>query len=206
MGLEKIIKKIDEEASREAEAIISEAETEAGRIRSDAKSEMDRDISEMERSMMREAENLRNIYISDGKRKSRQAILSAKEELIWDTISDVRRRMGELEGEALSSCLVPILEKASNTLGKGMIIYPVRERDAEVLSNRARIGGIIEKGGAGLPTIERYKGHDLIGGFIASSESGDRIIDMTFAGILSRDEDRMREIIAKTLFGENMRE
>lgn len=206
MGIEQIIKKIEEEAAREAEAILSEAKAEAGKIKSAARSEMDSDLSEMDRSMMREAENLRNIYISDGKRKSRQAILSAKEELIWDTISNVRSRMGEMDSEALSACLLPILSRASDTLGGDMIVYPVRERDARVLSGKARIGQVIENGSSGLSAVERYRGHDLIGGFIASSGAGERIIDMTFAGILSRDEERLREIIARTLFGENMRE
>lgn len=206
MPLEDIIKRIEDEADKEAESILDRARKKADEIHEEAREEIRNEIAERRKKLDRDAKNLRNVYISDGKRKSRQAILSAKEELIWDVISGVRKHMQEMEGDELEGFLNPMFEKARRSLGNDMIVYPVRKRDMEILKGRQKMGTVLEEGGIDETAVRRFKGHDLLGGFIASSGDGRKVLDMTFCGVLNRDEENIREVIARTLFGDSMRE
>jgi vacuolar-type H+-ATPase subunit E/Vma4 len=143
-----------------------------------------------------------NILVSEGKRKSRQAILAAKEDMIWDAISNIRIRLSSLESSELSSYLLPLYDKASRFLGSDLKVYPVNEKDHEILKGKQGVNSPIGLTDDLPEPVKRYKGIDLLGGFIATSSDYSRIMNMSFAGILEKEEDRIREIIAKTLFGE----
>ena len=202
MGLDEIIDRIEKEAQEEVDSILSEAKGKARKIREENRREIEDELKRRRKKLERDLRTHRNIYISDGKRKSRQAILSAKEEVIWDAMSEIRKRMGKMEGEQLRSLLVKLGERAEGSLGDDMKVYPVRKADAEVIGDRWNISGIIEDGVQD-DIMDRFGGRELIGGFVAVSGQGNKILDMTFCGILSRDREENREIIAKELFGDD---
>ena len=117
-----------------------------------------------------------------------------------EAITLVRTRMEDLKGEELSGLLLSLLDKARLELGEDMAIHPVRKTDAAGLSGQPGIGAALEDQ-VELPfELARLKGKDLIGGFIAISLDGKRVLDMSFHGILERDEDGIREMISKALF------
>jgi vacuolar-type H+-ATPase subunit E/Vma4 len=205
MGLDDIIDRIDEETQKEVDSILSRAREKAKEIREDNRREIEEELKERRKKLERELRTHRNVYISDGKRKSRQAILTAKEEVIWDALSRIRKSMGELEGDRLSAFIKYLREEAEGSLGEDMKLYPVRKKDADSLGSRENVNGIIEEGIEGEPPLSRFKGRKLIGGFVAVSSDNKKVLDMTFCGILSRDKERNREIIAKELFGSDER-
>lgn len=197
-----MIKKIMDEAKAENQGIILGAKKEADRIKAESVLRFRKDISELERKLEREVANTRNIYISDGKRKARQALLLSKEELIWDAIHAIRENMKTLSSEDLRSYLDPMLNRTRQMLGNDMVVYPVRDEDARVLETSTEIEGLVSDFFRPGTPLDRYKGMDLLGGFIATTGDGERIVDMSFHGLLERNEEQIREIIAKTLFGD----
>lgn len=200
MAIEDMIRRIMDEARAENQKILTEAKQQAGRIRTTSSKETDKEISEMERKLLKEIEQTRNIYISDGKRKARQALLSSKEELIWDAICAIRDRIKMLEGDELGSYLYPMLARTLEIIGEDARIYAVRKVDHDVLSRKVKVLGLIEEFHDTEEALGRYRGNDLLGGFVATSNNGDRIVDMSFHGLLERNEERIRETIAEKLF------
>ena len=202
MAIEDMIKRIMDEAKEENQKIILDARKETDSIKAESRSEIDKQISEMEKGLKREITNIRNIYISDGKRKARQALLSSKEELIWDTICAIRDCMRELKDERLGSYLQPMLSRSKKMLGDRIQVYPIRPKDAKVLGSDPAIIGLVSNNLGYEGPLSRYQGTDLLGGFIAITPDGERVVDMSFHGILERNEERIREAIARTLFGD----
>ena len=201
MAIEDMIKRIMDEARAENQKIILDAKNEADRIKSESRISFRKDVSELEKKLDREIVNTRNIYISDGKRKARQALLLSKEELIWDVICAIRENMKMLSGEELRSYLSPMMVRTREMLGDDMIVFPVRDLDADILGSSTPVADLVD-GASQDGSLSRYKGTDLLGGFIATTKDGERIVDMTFHGLLERNEDQIREVIARTLFGD----
>lgn len=202
MGLEELIDRIKQEAHSEVEIILGEARKKADSIKAEEDVKLRWELDEREKKLEKEIKNTRNIHISDGKRKARQALLSAKEDLIWETISLVRKRFSEMGPAELENYLHPMFEKASSSLGQDMIVYPVREMDRDILSKMKNVQTPLEDMENPPETVSRYKGRDMIGGFIAVASDGKKVVNMTFSGILEKEEEKVRETIARKLFGE----
>ncbi len=202
MGIEGIIRKIGDEAGKESSAILKEATEGASTILSEARKELSLTLEDLDRKLVRAKERTRNIHLSEGRRKARQTVLEMKEDLIMDAIFGIREGMGELDGDDLSDLLLRMLTNARAEVGQDVIAYPVRQEDLNAMSGQAGIGSVI-RDTDDLPwQISRMKGKDLIGGFIAMSPDGKRVLDMSFNGVLDRDEDRIREMISKMLFSD----
>ncbi|MFO8051360.1 MAG: V-type ATP synthase subunit E [Thermoplasmatota archaeon] len=202
MGLEQIIKRIRYEADREARGYLAEAREKASSILEDAEREIRKDLEERERRLRRDLTNTRNIYISDGRRKARQAMLSIKEDLIWETIYNIRSSLLDLSQEDLKEHLSGLVRDSEDILGEDMSIYPVRDVDRRIISEMHDVGPLVSEAAEEEPQLQRYRATDLLGGFIAVNSNGQKVLDMTFHGLLDRKEDDLREIIAHTLFPE----
>lgn len=202
MGLPEIVKRIQDEANIESERYMTEAKDQIAKMKEVSDRELKDQMDEMGRKHEKDRKALWNMYISDGKRRSRHAILCAKEELIWEAMSAFRTRLRDMKGPELSLRLLPLVAEARSALGEEMTIFPVRSEDSAVLKGKAVIGLTIE-GERDLPqALQRFQGKDLIGGFVAVSSDGSRVMDLTFQGILEKSEDKVREEIARVLFEE----
>lgn len=202
MGLPDIVKRIQDEANLESERYMTDTKVRISKMREASSRELRAAMAEMETKLAKEKKALWNMYISEGRRRSRNVILSAKEELIWETMSALRNRLRGLEGTELSRRLLPLRDIASRALGRDMTLFPVREKDAKALGGKGTMGITIEEAGELPPLLRRFHGRDLIGGFIAVSSDGARVMDMTFQGILEKNEGSVREGISRTLFEE----
>ncbi len=204
MSIEGIIRKIDDEAGKEASAILKEAAEGASTILSVARKELSLSLEGLNRKLIREKERMKNIHLSDGKRKARKTVLEMKESLIMDTISSIRGSMGELKGEDLSDLLLRMMANARAEVGQDVAVYPVRQEDLNAVRGQVGIGPVIQDADDLPWQISRMKSKGLIGGFIAISSDGKRVLDMSFNGLLERDEERVREMISKVLFTDIM--
>ena len=124
------------------------------------------------------------------------------EDLIGETLSEVRNWFSKMGESELHTYLAPLYDKASAIIGQGMIVYPVRDLDSIVLKGKPGIQMSIETSTTLPSSIERYRGKDLIGGMIATTSDGSKVVDMSFHGMIEKEEERIRETIARTLFGE----
>ncbi len=202
MGMEDLITRIKEESRSEIDDILNDARSKVSSMKETEETRVKDEIKELEKKLLKELENIKNVHLSDGKRKARQALLSAKEDLIWETISLVRKRFSEMDEEELASYLIPMYEKTSEALGDGISVYPVRDIDLKVLSGKPGVKGKISEIKVLLGPVSRSNETDLLGGFIGVGSDGKKVVNMTFSGILDKEEERIRETIARTLFGE----
>ncbi len=202
MGLPDIVKRIQEEANLESERYMTDARAQIAKMRKASRDELRSTMEEMGTKLAKEKKAIWNMYISEGRRRSRNVILGAKEELIWEAMSALRDRLRGLDGAELLKRLLPLLNAATRSLGQGMIVHPVREKDARVLAAHGTIGTTIERVDELHPYLGRFHGRDLLGGFIAVSSDGARVMDMSFQGILEKNEESVRERISRTLFDE----
>ncbi|MBN1391032.1 MAG: V-type ATP synthase subunit E [Candidatus Thermoplasmatota archaeon] len=200
MAIEDMIGRIIEEAEVEKQRILTEARSEAERIRVGSRKKVDAEISEMESRLTKEIEQTMNVSLSDGKRKAREALLSAKEELIWDAMSAVRERIKHLSDDELGSYLHLMLSRTLGMLGDDAVVYAVGDRDLKVLSNERTMVRVLEGHLMDREPFSRFKGKELLGGFIAADRKGSMVVDMTFQGLMDRNEERIRETIAEHLF------
>jgi vacuolar-type H+-ATPase subunit E/Vma4 len=107
-----------------------------------------------------------------------------------------------MEGEELERYLGPMMDRSVEVLGEDFTVHAIREEDMKVLSKRVKVTGLLENILDEEGPLSRFKGTDMLGGFVAMSKDGERIIDMTFHGFLERNEERIRETIARILFGD----
>jgi V/A-type H+-transporting ATPase subunit E len=202
MGMDELVARINQEARTEIEGILEDANEVVSSFKSREEERIRKDMDERGKKLQKEILNTRNIHVSDGKRKARQAMLSAKEDLIWETISLIRKRFSEMDAEELSGFLIPMYEKAKGSLGENLKVYPVRRVDRDVLSGYQGILESMEDMGTIPAAISRFGSRDLIGGFVAVASDGRKVVNMSFLGLLEKEEERIRETIARTLFGE----
>lgn len=202
MGLEDMINRIEQEAQKEADEIIQKARSQAESIRVESLKKIGKEVSEKNSKLEKECSSRMNILISEGRRKSRQAILTAKEDLIWDAIANIRSRLSSLQGVDLSTFLEPLYTRAADSLGMDLKIYAVRKIDQDALKTRVSDIVLLSDKSRIPSDLIRYSNMDLLGGFIATSSDSSMMMNMTFSGILEKEEERIREKIARTLFGE----
>lgn len=203
MGIEDVIRRIEAEAEEESKGILDDAKARSKRIREEERAKVETDLRELKRSLEREKANLVNIYLSEGRRKARQAVLAAKEHLIWEAMAGIRERFRKMDGGDLKALYGRQLETLRKALGPDMNIFAVRGLDADVLrSLGASVEGVIE-GDDPLPeAISRMRSRSLIGGFMARSGDGRMTMDMTFEGLLERNRETIRSRISEVLFSE----
>ncbi len=202
MGLEEMVKRIEEEAKLESERMMVKASDESRKIRERSQKELQEELRDLRARCEKEKRTIWNMYISDGKRKARHSILCAKEDVIWDALGSIRTRLREMDIGELIRRLPPLILEVQRSLGPGARIFAVRAIDARALNGKAPLAGVLESGGPEVALVQRFKGKDLIGGFIAVSARGDRILDMSFSGMLDRNEERVRELVSRAIFGE----
>jgi vacuolar-type H+-ATPase subunit E/Vma4 len=156
----------------------------------------------LKQKLEKEKKTLWNMHISEGKRRSRHSLLSSKEELILETISATRIKLSDMRGSELVSNLAILLEHAKSALGPDLRVYPIRTIDADIIRGKVPTGEVL-KGARDLPQVlKRFEDKDHIGGFVAVSSDGKKVLDMTFHGLIEKNEERIREEISRTLFAE----
>jgi len=203
MGLEQIIEGIEKEARTSVSSILTEARQKAQVILTEGREKTAAELAAMDRSLQRELRDVTNVKVSDAERKARQSILSAKEEMIWETLTGIRKAFSERGGVDLRELLSNQVSVAKRSLGNDMEVYAVRGTDAEILrSIGVRVEGILESDDDPPEKVKRYMGKDLIGGFMAFSIDGKKVLDLSFQGMIDRDLEGIRGRISEVLFKE----
>jgi len=201
MGLEDIAKKILEEADAEARDILGRSNLEAEAEKRAACERLDLELANLRLLHERQGSDLRNQYVSEARRNGRHSMLHAKEKMILEALSSVRTRLKDLKGPDLERFLLAMLQRTRAVLGEDFIVYPVRPMDAMLLQGHCKVAQTVPGSPSGEFSV-RFAGRDLIGGFLAFSSDGKRVMDMTFQGMLDREDDRIRETISRALFSE----
>lgn len=202
MGLTEIVRKIQEEANLESERVMVASREEVRRLREASQSEIRSRSEEIKGRLEKDKKTIWNMYTSESRRRSRHTILCMKEDLISETLSATRNRLAGMRGEELASKIDALLDNAKHALGADLIVNPARKLDAELMMGRVTLGPILDSGQVPSSVLSRFSSRDNIGGLVASSADGSRVLDMTFYGLMEKKMELIREEIARSLFEE----
>ena len=98
-GLEKIIGSITGEASEKAEKILKDAQEEAARITGESEKRTALEVDRITKKAQSEAASIKERSKASAELKSKQILLSGKQELISETIDKAKAYVGNLKDE-----------------------------------------------------------------------------------------------------------
>ena len=189
MTIEKIIQKIEAETNAEVRDIINEARRSASDLKKDADIELSQKLKQLQDQGEKRTTIMRNIHLSEARRKTRRSILSAKEELIEKCFNEARERLRNLSGEKYRSIMAKLVKEALALVGDSAVATLTRAEDKNILSAYPKI----------TVKSEIAKG---LGGLIIESADGKIVVDNTFDAILKRQMEEIRTEVANILYTE----
>ena len=201
MGLEDMAKKILEEADAEVKDILERSHLEAEAEKRAGCERLDLELANLRLLHERHGSDLRNQYLSEARRNERHLMLQAKEGMILEALASVKARLRDMKGPDLERFLLSMLLRTRAAIGEDLVVHPVRPMDAMLLQGHCRVAQTVPGSSSG-EISARFAGRDPIGGFIAFSSDSKRVMDMTFQGILDREDERIRETISRALYSE----
>ncbi|MCD6507639.1 V-type ATP synthase subunit E [Candidatus Poribacteria bacterium] len=199
MALEDILRKIEEDARREADKILSEARARAEEILHSAEQEAERIRENLLEEARREAQTHKSRLISMAQLDMRKEILQEKQNLIDQVFQIALERLLRMEDEEYRELIREMLKQVVEHGDEEIILC---ERDKSRISQ-----GFIQtlnkelesEGKPGKLTIAEETG-DFSGGFIL--RRGKIELNNSFDALLQAAKDEMRSELSQILFGE----
>lgn len=187
MPLEDILNRIEAEARKEQEEIISKAQEEAKIILDDAKRQTDSILNASKMKAKEEAELMKKEKISSATLDARINIERSIEEIENNYIEEVKSRLVKFRSSnEYYSFIQRNIEGAWKVLGPGSIAY-VEGKDVKKLKEN------------GLQLTILPKEIDSFGGTVVTSADGRLTIDLTFSEILRKKEEEILKIVRDSI-------
>lgn len=199
MALEDILRKIEEDAKREADKILSEARERAEEILQTAKLEAKQTKENLLKEAHREAQTHKSRLISMAQLDMRKEILQEKQNLIDQAFQKALKRLTEMEDEEYRELIREMLKGVVEHGDEEIILS---ERDKSRISQgfiQALNKELESEGKLGKLTIAEETG-DFSGGFIL--RRGKIELNNSFDALLQSAKGEMRTELSRILFGE----
>ncbi|MBI5253917.1 MAG: hypothetical protein HY930_05935 [Euryarchaeota archaeon] len=194
----KIIEKIEEDAGKEADAVLKEARNRAEEIIKEARSRAKNEEEEILQKGGREAELVKQRIIADARLRARKRKLDVKEAAIQAAFSEAEKEIQKVGTTAkYPSILKRMIKEAAASIGSDNIEIVAREADRKILT-RDFLKALSKEFGANIllaPQTIKTRG-----GAIVRIKDGKIEADNTFETRMSRMRDSLRSHIAKILF------
>jgi len=200
--LERIRKKIMDDANREAQRILEEARKRVEKVIEEAEKRAERKASEILRKEVEAAEREKRKVIAEAKLKARQMVTVAKEEGIKRVLEEAKRRLEELvASKDYGRILEKIIERGAIAIGGGELEVVLPKEHANIELNLEKIASEVSEK-TGVKTTLEKSGETIYatGGAIIRRKDRSLLINNTFESILEREEKDIRVKIAKILF------
>lgn len=162
-----LLKRIEQEGEQKAQRIRDEAEEQAQRRREAAEREIEHWREQALEDAQARIDNEKRLIISRARAQARSTVLRAKAEAaraLYDRLTDEAERLRE-DADAYRSFLQTCLKEAESEIG-GDLVLQFDERDRGIFEEL--LSGTNHQMGESITTI---------GGFIATSTSGDLLVD-----------------------------
>ncbi|NLL72459.1 MAG: hypothetical protein GX237_02920 [Clostridiales bacterium] len=195
-GLEKIIKAIEAEASKNVEDILAKAKEESQKILASAKSEAEAKSAEIAKKPASEIKAIINKANSSAGLIKRQAILSAKQEVIGEIIDKAKIKLTSLPDNDYFDLILQIVKKHAQS-GEGIIMF--REEDLKRLPkkfDKSLKEALEDIKNASLTISDNFAKID--GGFIIAY--GDVEINCSFEALFNKAKDELQDKVNAFLF------
>jgi len=204
--VQRIIDRILHDSREKAKSIVEEAQKSAEMVlekrRESARQKAWEESSSILKKAESEAEPLREVVLTDARRKAGWMVLSEKERLVTSVLDEVKTKLGALsQSEKYALILVKMILDAGIVLGGGKLEVSLNERDSALPLKFSMLAKAIA-GKTGKKTqIKRSKEKiEAFGGAVVKTVDGRIVADNTFEATLKRRERNLRFKIAKILF------
>lgn len=197
-GLEKILKKIEEDCDAEIKRIIDAAEREANEFYYDAEKEA---LSQKEKRFEKAKSDSKariSIAVKTFELEKRNMLLKAKNQLIDEAIDMAVERARNLKDEDFLSLVKNLILKHS-LKGEGVLRFS--EKDSPRITDffLNEVNSILKNAGK---HVEKGESIDIKDGFVI--EYRDVNINCTYGALLKGMEDEIREHVHRVLFQEDI--
>lgn len=202
-GLEKIIKRIEDEARTEADEAIAQANAEAKATVDAAASQAREQAKKTLENAKAQADDIAQNAKSAAQLAKRQALLAQKQQLIGETIADAKRALLDLpDGDYFD--LIERLVKANVLPGKGKICFSQSDLDRMPVGYGLKLGVLAATKGGALSLDKTPR--DIDGGFVLvyrdESADGDIEINCSFEALFYAARETLQDKVSEILFAQ----
>ncbi|MBQ1316065.1 MAG: V-type ATP synthase subunit E [Lachnospiraceae bacterium] len=194
-GIDSILKRIAAEADVAAEDILGKARSEADRIRAEAKEKAVGIGEESARECAQDVEETGRRYASLADSKKRQALLSAKQEMIASCVGKARDRILSMDTEGYFGVMTKLLRKA--VTGKDGTLYFSGKDLARMPSSFAEEASKIACEAGGSLTISKET-RPMNGGFVLAYGGIEE--NCSIDALFEERADALSDAVRKILF------
>ncbi len=189
-AIDRIIKRIEEDAQWKIKEYWDKADREIERIRNMEESKWEKEREKMESSGKREAETIRQMHISKAHLDGKKMLMNAREKVIERIISQVQISFKDYVD--YEKYIRKSLEDAKKVLGNNFEVIAMQE-DVEMVKRIADDMGL---------NLKVMAGELEYGGVLAISSDSLKKVDYTVKAFVERNMSDMRKRIYVKLFGE----
>lgn len=194
-GLQNIIDHINEESRQQIKGILSEAEARIEAMKEESRKRTDDECSRI----AEKAESERQLILERGQAsadlRKKQLLLSARQELITETIQDCLRKLRELPDDQYFEMLERLFVKHLPS-EDAELRFNARDLGRMPESFRSFIASKSEK--AGVRTVISDRTEDMDGGFVM--DFGETEEDLSFSSMAEQYETDIRDLVSRVLF------
>jgi len=189
MGLDEILKSINDEFDAKAAAILEKANREASDIIEEARKHVQSEIAEIEQHYAKMGDQMKRQKISKARIITKKELLIVRDDMIKECFSELTKEMAAMKVAEREKFISKSMKAAINEIPKGTVIPS--KKDVDIIKK------ILPKN-----YIMSDKTNDAIGGFVVYDTEGKISINYTFEEIIDRKKDEIRTLFARILFGE----
>ena len=185
MSAENIIAQIQKDAQQEITKINKEAEKQAQIIITRAKKEAKQEADKLLATAKQHSETRHKILISQANQEAKRNIMNAQEKIIDDCFMKARHKLATLSDNEYKTLVTTLIKSGMKKIGRDCSILASRSAD-KVLAKQLglSVSGMIERAG----------------GVVLVSADNRVTLDITFDGILKREQQPIRNKVGKLLF------
>ncbi|MGI6012228.1 MAG: V-type ATP synthase subunit E [Ruminococcus sp.] len=196
-GLDKILNQIEEEASSIAQQKIKAAQVQAEAIKEEARQETERRKKEILEKAHAECRNYQEKVHSRVDFQKRNALLTAKQEIISSVIQKAYEKMCSAGDEEYFACMEQLLEKYAQPLS-GEICFSARDMERMPFAFKAKIKMAAMKKGGSLKLAETEA--PIEGGFILVYGGIEE--NCSLRAIFDEKEEQLKDNVRDFLFSQ----
>lgn len=193
MAVEKLVKRIRDDAKGKAANTAGSARERAAQERDRVSSEKEKRLAEMRKESEREFRTLKNRILSQAKLEARKMELEVREEMIEQVFKEALESLGAMSTGEHQEYLRMSIGKSVNLLGQDLTVLCTEDDLASVKELARKIS----------PSVEVEASLDSVGGIKARSKDG-AFIDLTFEANLERKRKELRREISEMMFREDI--
>lgn len=191
MGLEEIVKRIDEDAAQQSSKIVAEAEAESSKMIAEAKSKAESITASAKSKAEKEAKDERMRSIASAHLAAKRDLLQAREDVLRRYEAQIMDSVDEfVKSDDYSKFLLKAIADGVSKIGKDGVIQ-VNSKDRALLKGKKLDGKVSSD------SIE------CRGGAIVTSPDGRRRVDNTIESYLRDRSDRVRLMLVEQVFGDD---